>query len=228
MPHATPQPTRGWCPPPQSFGKCHFQKCLTVGRALNASLRPIPGYSAKGDVLIPMGNGGWEGQRGARGQQQRAQSKDSSPEQGPPASVFSCVHVPATTAHSFDPHLHFLGLLWRRWLCTEPPESSHGSGVLLREGSEGHCMHVPPPHQKRTAGQRDAAGDVLLGQKVTAVRINGNRQHLRKKSPSHVPNAKQRGSSGASELCVPTRQSHEVGTGAGLCVAPCRRGRGGP
>lgn len=142
--------------------------------------------------------------------------------------MFSCVRVPATTAHSFDPHLHFLGLLWRRWLCTEPPESSHGSGVLLREGSEGHCMHVPPPpHQKRTAGQRDAAGDVLLGQKVTAVRINGNRQHLRKKSPSHVPNAKQRGSSGASELCVPTRQSHEVGTGAGLCVAPCRRGRGG-
>lgn len=155
-------------------------------------------------------------------------ARTSSPEQGPPASVFSCVHVPATTAHSFDPHLRFLGLLWRRWLCTEPPESSHGSGVLLREGSEGHCMHVPPPHQKRTAGQRDAAGDVLLGQKVTAVRINGNRQHLRKKSPSHVPNAKQRGSSGASELCVPTRQSHEVGTGAGLCVAPCRRGRGGP
>lgn len=71
MPHATPQPTRGWCPPPQSFGKC-----LIVGRALNASLRPIPGYSAKGDVLIPVGNGGWEGQRGARGQQQRAQSKD--------------------------------------------------------------------------------------------------------------------------------------------------------
>lgn len=69
--------------------------------------------------------------------------------------MFSCVHVPATTAHSFDPHLHFLGLLWRRWLCTEPPESSHGSGVLLREGSEGHCMHVPPPPTRNALQDRE-------------------------------------------------------------------------
>lgn len=109
------------------------------------------------------------------------------------------------------------------------PKAPMAAGCCCGKGAKGiACTSPPPPHQKRTAGQRDAAGDVLLGQKVTAVRINGNRQHLRKKSPSHVPNAKQRGSSGASELCVPTRQSHEVGTGAGLCVAPCRRGRGGP
>lgn len=56
-----------------------------------------------------------------------------------------------------------------------------------------------------------------LGRKVSAVRIDGNRQHLRKKSPTRIARSerKAKGCSSAPELCVQIRQSHEVGTGAG-------------